>query len=51
LLGLDALAGFGVDELAMDPMAGLAVEDVKGDALGRRGRRIERDGAGDLANF
>ena len=51
LFGLDALAGFGVDELAMDAVARLAIEYVEGDPLGRRGRGIERDRAGHLAGF
>jgi hypothetical protein len=47
----NSLAGFGVDELAVDAMAGVAIEDMKRDALGRRGRGIERDRAGHLAGF
>jgi hypothetical protein len=47
----NSLAGFGVDELAVDAMAGVAIEDMKRDALGRRGRGIERDRAGHLAEF
>jgi len=51
LFGLDALAGFGIDELAMDAVARLAIEYVEGDPLGRRRRGIERDRAGHLAGF
>jgi hypothetical protein len=51
LFGLDARTGFGVDELAMNAMARLAVEDMKRDALGRRGGGIERDRARHLADL
>ena len=51
LFGFDALARFGVDELAMDAVARLAIEYMEGNPLGRRGRGIERDRAGHLAGF
>jgi hypothetical protein len=35
VLGLDRLAGLLVDELAADPVAGVAIESAEGDALGR----------------
>jgi hypothetical protein len=49
--GFDALASFGIDELAMDAVARLAIEYVEGDPLGRRGRGVECDRAGHLAGF
>ena len=39
ILAFDGLAGLGVDELAPDPVAGGAVQGVKADPLGGRGRR------------
>src|SRR5262249_52922990 len=51
LFSVDALAGVGIDEFAVHAMAGLAIENVKRDALGRRGRGIERDRASHLADF
>jgi hypothetical protein len=45
VLRLDALAGFGIDVLAVNAMSGLAVQDVKGDAISRGRGCEERDRA------
>jgi len=42
---------FAVDELPMDPMAGRAVQGVKGDPFGLGCRRVQRHGAGQLADL
>src|SRR3546814_16189775 len=51
LLALDRLAGLLVDVLAVHAIARLAVQDVKGQALGRRRPRVERDRKSKLPNF
>src|SRR3546814_20809469 len=51
LLALDRLAGLLVDVLAVHAIARLAVQDVKGHALGRRRPRVERDRKSQLRNF
>ena len=51
VLRLDALVGFGIDVLAVHAMSGLAVQDMKRDALGRRRGREERDRACHLVDF
>ncbi len=47
ILGLDRLAGLGIDDVVADAVAGFAVDDVEEDALAGAGGGIKRHGAGD----
>jgi hypothetical protein len=45
--GVDLLVGVGIDEAAPQAVAGLAVQEIEGDALLAGRRRVKLDGAGD----
>lgn len=51
VVALDRLAGLGVDEHAAHPIAGVAVDYVKGDALGGRGSSVQSDRAHELPDL
>lgn len=51
VVALHQPAGFAVHEFPVQPVPRRAVEHVKGNALARRGRRVERDGAGQFADL
>ena len=51
LVALDDVAGFGIDHLLLQPVAGFAVDQVKPGLLGRGRGGIEHDRAGDERQF
>jgi hypothetical protein len=51
VVALERLSGLGIDEHAANAVAGLAVDDVKGDAFGGRGSSVERDRADELPDL